>query len=263
MNLSAVVPQYIAMTAAAERLKELTELTPEEEPMDRSSAEVYSRLRSVCADGLSFTYDRDRVLEDVSLELSKGAFAVVTGPSGVGKSTLLKLLLGVFQPDSGYLYLDLGDEKIRVDRSTRRLFAYVPQGNLLLSGTLRENLTIAKPDASEEELRAAMYFSAVEDFLPQLPKGLDTVLGESGTGLSEGQAQRVAIARAVLGGAPILLLDECTSALDEQTERLVLSRIRQLQDRTCIAVTHRSAALELCDCQWKMHDGKLTVQSCD
>lgn len=263
MNLSAVVPQYIAMTAAAERLKELTELTPEGEPMDRSSAEVYSRLRAICADGLSFTYDRDRVLEDVSVELPKGAFAVITGPSGIGKSTLLKLLLGVFQPDAGYLYLDLGDEKIRVDRSTRRLFAYVPQGNLLLSGTLRENLTIAKPDASEEELRAAMYVSAVEEFLPQLPKGIDTVLGESGAGLSEGQAQRVAIARAVVGGAPILLLDECTSALDEQTERLVLSRIHQLRDRTCIAVTHRTAALELCDCQWKMHDGKLTVQPCD
>ena len=241
----------------------LTELALEAEPMDRSSADVYSRLRSVCADGLSFTYDRDRVLEDVSVELPKGAFAVITGPSGIGKSTLLKLLLGVFRPDSGHLYLNLGDEKIAVDRSTRRLFAYVPQGNLLLSGTLRENLTIARPDASEEELCAAMYVSAVEEFLPQLPKGLDTVLGESGAGLSEGQAQRVAIARAVLGGAPILLLDECTSALDEQTERLVLSRIRQLRDRTCIAVTHRTAALELCDCQWKMHDGKLTVQPCD
>ena len=259
LNLSAVIPQVTAMTAAAERLKELTELTPEAEPIDRAPGELYSRLRAIRADGLGFAYDRERVLEDVSLELPKGTFAVVAGPSGIGKSTLLKLLLGVFRPDSGRLYLDLGDETIKVDRSTRRLFAYVPQGNLLLSGTLRENLTIAKPDASEEELRLAMYVSAVEEFLPQLPGGLDTVLGESGAGLSEGQAQRLAIARAVLGGAPILLLDECTSALDEQTEQLVLSRLRGLPDRTCIAVTHRPAALALCDLRLQMHEGTLSV----
>ena len=257
MNLSAVIPQYIAMSAAAERLKELTDLEPESEPIGRSGRELYSQLTSICAEDLRFSYDRDVLMENVSLELPKGVFAVITGPSGIGKSTLLKLLLGIFHPDSGKLYLALGHARLPVDRSTRRLFAYVPQGNLLLSGTLRENLTIAKPEATEDELREALHVSAMDEFLSQLPRGLDTVLGESGAGLSEGQAQRLAIARAILGGAPILLLDECTSALDEQTEQTVLRRIRALPDRTCIAVTHRPAALELCDWQLQMQSGTL------
>jgi ATP-binding cassette subfamily B protein len=155
------------------------------------------------------------------------------------------------------LYLDCGGEQVLLDRSTRRLFAYVPQGNLLLSGTLRENLTIVRPEASEEELQQAIHVSAMEDFLPQLPMGLDTPMGESGAGLSEGQAQRVAIARAVLGGAPVLLLDECTSALDAVTEQKVLARIRALPGRTTIAVTHRPAAMELCDWQLQADGGKI------
>ena len=138
-----------------------------------------------------------------------------------------------------------------LDRSTRKMFAYVPQGNLLLSGTLRDNLLLTKPDASEEEIRQAVHVSAMDEFLPQLPNGLDTVIGESGSGLSEGQAQRLAIARAILGGAPILLLDECTSALDAHTEQLVLERIHGLENRTCIAVTHRSAAIALS--RWNLH----------
>ena len=134
--------------------------------------------------------------------------------------------------------------------STRKLFAYVPQGNLLFSGTLRENLLLVKPDATEAEVEQAVYLSCMDAYLPQLPQGLETVLGENAHGLSEGQAQRLAIARAVLGGAPILLLDEVTSALDAETERTVLQRLRRLPDRTCIAVTHRPAALELAD--WKL-----------
>ena len=183
--------------------------------------------------------------------LPKSAFAVITGPSGMGKSTLLKLILGIFRPEQGSIYLNCGEGAQPLDRSTRRLFAYVPQSNLLLSGSIRENLTIVRPQASEEEIRQAVYVSAMDEYLPGFPNGLDTVLGESGAGLSEGQAQRLAIARAVLGGAPILLLDECTSALDEETERKVLQRLRALKNRTCIAVTHRPAAIALCD--WRLH----------
>ena len=139
------------------------------------------------------------------------------------------------------------------------MFAYVPQGNLILSGTLRENLLITKPDASEEEIQQALYVSAMDEYLPQLPRGLDTPLGENAAGLSEGQAQRLAIARAVLGGAPVLLLDECTSALDEKTEHTVLQRIKALPNRTCIAVTHRSTAVDLCDWRLTMEDGKLRL----
>ena len=112
---------------------------------------------------------------------------------------------------------------------------------------------------TQEQLQQALYVSCMEDFLPGLPQGLDTLLGESGAGLSEGQAQRLAIARAILGGAPILLLDECTSALDSETEQKVLSRIRALEGRTCIAVTHRQAAVELCDWQLNLSDGRILM----
>ena len=261
MNLSAVIPQYIAMSAAAERLRELTELEPEAPVLEGAREELYENMTAIRAEKLCFSYDREVLMEDVTLELPRGSFTVITGSSGIGKSTLLKLLLGICRPDSGRLYLEASGETVPVDRSVRRLFAYVPQGNLLISGTLRENLTIAKPNATQEQIQMALYVSAMEEFLTQLPQGLDTVLGESGTGLSEGQAQRLAIARAILGGAPILLLDECTSALDEQTERLVLTRIRELNDRTCIAVTHRPAALELCDLHLDMQ-GRTLVR-CD
>ncbi len=136
--------------------------------------------------------------------------------------------------------------------------AYVPQGNLLFSGTLSENLTIAKPHASEQELERVIHISAMEEFLQQLPQGLDTMLGENGVGLSEGQAQCLAIARAILSSAPVLLLDECTSALDEHTEDTVLRRIRALKDRTAIVVTHRPAAVNLCNWRLEISDGKIS-----
>ena len=262
VNLSGVLPQYVAMLASAERLMELDAIQGEPALMGEEPAAPYDRMDAICAENLSFSYDRDRVLENAAFVLPKGSFAVLTGPSGIGKSTLLKLLLGVFRAESGGLYLDCGGEQVLLDRSTRSLFAYVPQGNLLLSGTLRENLTIVRPEASEEELQQAIHVSAMEDFLPQLPMGLDTPLGESGAGLSEGQAQRVAIARAVLGGAPVLLLDECTSALDAVTEQKVLARIRALPGRTTIAVTHRPAAMELCDWQLQADGGKIQAIDC-
>ena len=234
---------------------ELDQIQGEPAPMNQDAAAVYDKMEGICAADLCFSYDRDQVFRGATFELPKGTFAVITGASGIGKSTLLKLLLGVFQPESGRLYLHPGD--LKLDRSTRAMFAYVPQGNLLLSGSLRENLTIVRPDATDAEISQAVYVSAMDEFLPQLPAGLDTVLGESGAGLSEGQAQRLAIARAVLGGAPILLLDECTSALDETTEQKVLRRIRALPGRTCIAVTHRPAAMALCDWQLEVADGQI------
>lgn len=258
-NLSGIIPKYIAMTAAAERLIELEKIEqfPEESQIDWDA--VYAQMKGIAAKSVSFSFDRDQILEDATFTLPKGAFAVVTGPSGIGKSTLLKLFLGVFRPERGELYLDTGEERIRLGRDTRKLFAYVPQGNLLLSGTLRDNLLITKPDATEDQIREAVYVSVMDEYLSQLPKGLDTPLGENAAGLSEGQAQRLAIARAVLGGAPILLLDECTSALDERTERTVLERIRNLHDRTCIAVTHRPAAVEMCDLRLEIGNGSVNV----
>jgi ATP-binding cassette subfamily B protein len=249
------MPQYIAMLASAERLMELETIQSQKIPAGEEPHVLYSRMDAIGAENLSFSYDRDAVLRQAEFALPKGAFAAITGPSGIGKSTLLKLLLGIFKPESGGLFLQCGAERIPLDRATRRLFAYVPQGNLLLSGTLLENLTIARPDATKEQIEEAVFVSAMDDFLPQLPNGLHTVIGESAAGLSEGQAQRLAIARAVLGGAPVLLLDECTSALDPETEKKVLSRIRALPGRTCIAVTHRNAAVELCDWQLQVENG--------
>lgn len=257
VNLSGILPQYVAMTASAERLQELELIQGEPEPVLEQPQELYKRMQAIVAEGIQFSYDRDRILDDAEFSLPKGAFAVITGSSGIGKSTLLKLLLGIFRLENGSLQLACGETRVKLDRSTRRLFAYVPQGNLLLSGSLRDNLTIVNPRATEEELRRAIYVSAMDEYLPQLPMGLDTVLGESGAGLSEGQAQRLAIARAVLGGAPILLLDECTSALDGETEEKVLKRLRALPDRTCIAVTHRPAAIALCDWRLEVSGGKI------
>jgi len=254
VNLSGIIPQYIAMTAAAERLMELEAVCGEAEHAETDAAALYREMTALGAENLTFSYDRDVVLRGGSFTLPKGSFAVITGPSGVGKSTLLKLMLGVFRPEQGSLFVEGQGGRAALDRSTRGLFAYVPQGNLLLSGTLKENLTITKPDASDGELEQAVYTAAMEDYVAALPDGLDTVLGENAAGLSEGQAQRLAIARAVLSGAPVLLLDEITSALDEETERTVLTRIRELPGRTCIAVTHRPAALELADVELKISE---------
>ena len=257
VNLSGVMPQYIAMVASAERLMELERIPMEPEQMSEDPWKVYEQSDRICGEKLKFAYDRDEILCEAGFSLPRGAFAVVTGPSGIGKSTILKLLLGVFRPDEGKLYLKSGEREIELNRTTRRLFSYVPQGNLLFSGTIRENLSIVRPEATEEEIRQAVRVSAMDEYLQQLPYGLDTVIGESGAGLSEGQAQRLAIARAVLGGAPILLLDECTSALDEQTEKIVLQRLRELPNRTCIAVTHRPAAIALCDWRLEIDNGKI------
>lgn len=266
VGLSGVYPKYVAMIASAERLMEL-ESIPSEPDADSLDLDVlYHEMSDLAGQGLCFSYGRTSSSDDqmilcgASFKLSKGSFAVVTGSSGIGKSTLLKLLLGIYPLHSGELYLQTKQSRVKLDRSTRKLFAYVPQGNLLFSGSIKENLTIVKPDASKEELDLAVYVSAMDEFLPELSHGLDTVIGENGAGLSEGQAQRLAIARAVLGGAKILLLDECTSALDQETEKLVLQRLKSLQDRTCIAVTHRPAAMELCDCQLQVSNG-LIVQS--
>ena len=264
VNMSGIMPRYAAMTAAADRLMEIENVHEEEEEVEveEPGTSLYDQMTALGGSNLTFSYDRDEILKDASFTLPKGAFAAVAGPSGIGKSTLLKLMLGIFKPDSGELYVDVATEHIPLGRSTRKLFAYVPQNNLLFSGTLLENLLIVKPGATASEIEHAAYVSAMDEYLDQLPEGLETVIGEGAAGLSEGQAQRLAIARAILGGAPVLLLDESTSALDAATEQLVLERIKALPDKTCIAVTHRPAALELCDYRLEMQDGQIKTLKC-
>lgn len=260
VNLSGFIPQYAAMLAAAERLMELEQIgqCPQ---LDADIRECYQRLEGIGVRDLCFAYDNEEVFHEASFFVQKGSFAVITGASGIGKSTLLKLMLGIFSPDQGTVYMQMGGKQISLSRTTGRMFAYVPQGNFLFSGTLRENILISNPEATPEQLQAAIYASGVDQFLSQLPDGLDSTIGENGEGLSEGQGQRISIARAVLSQAPIILLDEATSALDAETERLVLERIAGLSDRTCFAVTHRPAALGLAHLRLEITGKDISVQN--
>lgn len=254
-----VADQLYGTISSAERLKELLDL-PEEEPVPADDSVPDREFREIRLRGVDFSYGRraEPVLKQVNLTIRAGEFAAVTGASGSGKSTLFQLLLGIYQPVGGELKFCFADGKeMAVSRSTRGLFAYVPQGNTLFSGTLRENLTMFTDSASDEEILQAARLACLDRFLAELSDGLDTVIGERGIGLSEGQAQRVAVARALLSRAPILLLDECTSALDEKTETELLRNIASLRGKTCLIVTHRRAALEICNSRIHIGAGKV------
>ncbi len=259
VGLSGILPQYTAAVAASERLYELDSLPKTTALCSDTPQAIYDQLECITARDLTFRYDQDLVFDCAEFRLSKGDFCVVTGQSGIGKSTLLKLLLGIYSPEEGGIYLQCENKQIPVDGSTRHLFAYVPQGNLVFSGSIRDNLLVVNPGATEADIARAVYVSAMDQYLQQLPDGLDTVIGESGAGLSEGQIQRLAIARAILVGAPILLLDECTSALDANTEAVVLGRLCELKDKTCIAVTHRTIPQSICTATLKIHNGKISM----
>ena len=258
-NLSGLLPQYYNMLASAERLMELDNLPPEPagEPVDRT--QCYRELTAIRFAGLSFTYPGGErpVFTGANFTLPKNSFTALTGPSGIGKSTLFKLLLGVYPPDLGAITLESFQRSIPVGQNTRALFCYVPQGNFLFSGTVRENLKLLRPQAGETELNQALHIACADEFVKALPRGLDTPIGERGAGLSEGQLQRLAIARALLSGAPVLLLDEATSALDEATEARVLERLKALGGVTVLIITHRPAALKLCDQILRMEEGKV------
>ena len=184
------------------------------------------------------------VLRDLSLQVGKGEYIAFTGDSGCGKSTVMKLLMCMYPLDEGERYID--DKPLTAE--WRRLFAYVPQGNILMNGTIRDVITFGSTgEISEEKIKTSLAIASADDFIAELDKGIDSLLGERGTGLSEGQMQRIAIARAVFFDAPVLLLDESTSALDEGTEERLLQNLRNLTDKTVIIITHRPAALKICD----------------
>lgn len=256
-NLSGLLPTYYQMLASTERILEIIDIEGEksEERVDPES--FYASLKSIDFDSVSFSYGRDEVLRDASVSLKKGDFAAITGISGIGKSTMLKMLLSVIEPSGGEISFDTDNGKVAPGREHRSLFSYVPQGNMLLSGTIRENVTfMMEDDKSEEEFRRALRLSCSEDFVNELPDGAETVIGERGRGLSEGQTQRLAIARAILRDAPIILLDEATSALDEATEEKVLKNLKTVEGCTCIIVSHKKAALKVCNKEIKIEDKK-------
>lgn len=258
-SLSGIMPQYFSMIASAERLMEIDSIK-EENQINECPINVdktYKDLREISFENISFKYDRDIIFDNTSLTIKKGDFVAITGISGIGKSTLLKLLLGVFNAQSGCITLKTTDGEIAVDKNTRRLFSYVPQGNMVVSGTIRENLTFINDDVTEDEIAQAVEVSCAKQFIDELPRGLETVIGEKGLGLSEGQIQRLAIARSLLSKAPILLLDEATSALDEKTEKQFLTNLRQLENMTCIIVSHKKAAIEICNKNIQIKNGKI------
>lgn len=258
-NLSSTFPKYFSMIASAERLMEICNLPDEAEcnGEDINVEEAYEALKAISFDNITFKYDRDLILDKTSLSIKKGDFVAIMGISGIGKSTLLKLLLGVFSVQDGSISLKLSNRDIPVDKHTRRLFAYVPQGNMLLSGTIRENLTFINESATDEQIEEAINVSCAKEFIDELPQGLETVIGEKGMGLSEGQLQRLAIARSLLSGSPVLLLDEATSALDEATEKKLLTNLKCLKNVTCIIVSHKKAALEICNKYVRIENGKI------
>ncbi len=258
-SLSNIMPQYFSTIASAERLMEFDALEDECEinSTDIDVEETYDKLKSIKFDNISFRYDRDIILDATSFNINKGDFVAIMGISGIGKSTLLKLLLGVFKVQDGHISLELEDASLCVDKNTRRLFSYVPQGNMLVSGTIRDNLTFINDNVTEEEIDEAVRISCAKQFIDEFPDGIETVIGEKGMGLSEGQMQRLAIARSLLSKSPVLLLDEATSALDEATEKQFLTNLRELNNVTCIIVSHKKAALEICDKVIKIKNGKI------
>lgn len=261
-NITGYLPRFYAMAASAERLMEAEHFADDAPNGVRSRDEIQKVYKesfiSIGFENAGFTYtppvrgeDAEKgpvVLKNISLEIRKGEYVALTGHSGCGKSTLLKLMMCLYPLDSGERFLR-AEEKIPLTSQWHRLFAYVPQGNHLMSGMIRDIVTFSDRDHRKEEakIRNALKIACAEEFISDLENGIDTMLGERGTGLSEGQMQRIAIARAIFSDNPILLLDEATSALDEKTERQLIENLRGMTDKTVVIVTHRPAALEICD----------------
>lgn len=255
-NLSGTLPQYFAMVASGERLREV-ESYPEESPDKYNDGRAEERpFQSLGLENVSFTYpsyDEDHeataVLNNFSLDVHRGEFVAMTGPSGCGKSTVLRVLMALYPIEEGTRYVDYGSGNEELTRKDRKLFSYVPQGNMLIQGSIRAIVAFGDENGMKEDSRIwdALDLACAGDFVRELEKGLDTELGEQGTGLSEGQIQRLSIARALFANRPVLMLDEATSALDGETEKKLLKNLRTLPDQTVIIVTHRPATLEIAD----------------
>ena len=263
MSIAGLIPQYYTMTASAERLQKLENLGPEKIDPSIDWKTLKETFETIQCENLEFSYENEdreqtKVLSDLDFTIQKGDVIAITGDSGIGKSTFLKLLLGIYEPTAGTVTVCSAENTALLDAGGRNMISYVPQGNFLMSGTIRDAVHFWQFDqVDEEKLREACRIAEADSFIENLEKGLDTPLGERGAGLSEGQLQRLAIARAIYSGKPVLLLDEATSALDEQTEAKVLENLRQLKNRTVIIVTHRKAALDICNRIVEMDAGRI------
>ena len=268
--LVSLMPTAISIATAAGRIMEITDLTveghvddPEAEKMTDSA---HKNGISLVCDKLTYTYpDGDTpVVRDISFFVNPGETIALIGPSGEGKTTILRLILGLVEPDNGKMTMKTCDsEEIKVSESTRRFCSYVPQGNAVFSGCIADNLRIVRPEATDEELVTALKTADAWSFVEKLPEGINTQISEKGTNFSEGQIQRISIARALLREAPVLVMDEATSALDAQTEETVLANImKSYPNRTCVITTHRPSMLQYCDRVYRVdEDGNLQQQN--
>lgn len=264
--LVSIIPSTISATISAKRLMEIIFLP--KEPLDIKTSEYLDRIQdkgfSLELEDVYFSYIQNKnVLVSSDLKANPGEIVALVGPSGEGKTTMIRLFLGLITPNQGNAYLiDYQGKKYHLDASTRSLFAYVPQGNTIFSGTIADNLRMVKEEASDQEIIQALKSACAYDFVSRLEGGINAKIGARGQGLSEGQCQRIAIARALLRDAPILLLDEATSALDVSTERKVLNNIIvNHPNKTCIVTTHRPSVLNMCQRVYRVMDTKLTVLS--
>lgn len=256
LALAQTVPRIVSVLTSAGRIIELQDIPME--LVDRTNMDT-SQV-GVKVEKLCFGYSDDIVLEDVSFTVKPGEFVAVVGASGIGKTTLIRLIMSFVHSIAGsIIFINSGGESEQVNAGVREYISYVPQGNTLFSGTIRDNIQMGKTAATEEEIQEAMQLSASAQFVEQLPLGLDTLIGEKGHGLSEGQAQRIAIARALIRRSPLLILDEATSALDELTELEVIEGIRSLKPKaTCLIITHRKSVLRYCDRELHIDNKKIS-----
>ena len=245
-SLMQLVPHFVSVFTAAERLMEL-----EEDPLEEQGSPIY--MKSPCGirlENVTYAYPSSHeqlsTIENLSFDFKPGTCTAILGETGAGKTTLIRLILSLLKPQKGLIQVYNKKNKRDMSPRLRCNFVYVPQGNTLLSGTIRENLRLGSINATDQDMYNALHL-ACADFVKEFPEGLDTVCTEKGGGLSEGQAQRIAIARALLRNRPIMLFDEATSALDPETERKLLENILGQRNRTVLFITHRPAVVDYCD----------------
>ncbi len=261
-NLVSIVPGFIMGSVSAERIQDLMSLPKEKHHGEEIPPEYFNGRLTLRLDHVDFAYeDGITVIETSDFEAKPGQITTLIGPSGEGKTTVLRLLLGIVEPSSGICrFLPENGEPLSVSTESRALISYVPQGNTLLSGTIAENMRLAKRDATDGEIISALKLACAWDFVEKLPGGINNEIYERGKGLSEGQAQRIASARALLPNPPVLLMDEATSALDMETEKEVLANIlRKTPERTVILTTHRPSVLSMCDRIYRVVDKRITL----
>ena len=278
-NVVSIIPNFLSSSVSAHRIRELVELprevhVPESSEMDRYISQGFT----VYMEDVDFSYlDGEKVICDSTFLANPGEIVALVGPSGEGKTTMIRLILGLVRPGGGDVWICAGHaegdaagadnpnqtiEKVEANAESRHLFAYVPQGNTIISGTIADNLRMVREEATDEEIEEALKTACAWDFVSKMKGGINAPVGERGRGLSEGQGQRVAIARAVLRNAPVLLLDEATSALDVTTERKVLRNIIQKHpNKTCIITTHRPSVLNMCERVYRVMDTRVTELS--